>query len=64
MALSNIDKSHLNELLLSINGQNESNNLIEVVKANHAQYAQLKLLARQMGTLKQEAMAIIMDAQT
>lgn len=64
MALSNIDKSHLNELLLSINGQNETNNLIEVVKANHAQYAQLKLLSKQMNTLKQEAMAIIMDAQT
>ena len=64
MSLSNLDKSHLYELLLSINTQNKSNNLIEVVKANHAQYAQLKLLAKQMNTLKQEAMTIIMDAQT
>ena len=64
MSLSNLDKSHLDELLLSINTQNKSNNLIEVVKANHAQYAQLKLLAKQMNTLKQEAMTIIMDAQT
>jgi hypothetical protein len=64
MALSNIDKSHLNELLISINGQNNENNLIEVIKSNHAQYAQLKLIAKQMQTLKQEAISIMMDAQT
>lgn len=63
MSLSNIDKSHLDDLLLSINNQNKENNLIEVVKANHAQYAQLKLLAKQIQQLKQEATSILMDAQ-
>ena len=44
MALSNSDKSHMEELLLSLNTMtNEKHNVSELVKSNHSEYAQLKL---------------------
>ena len=60
MALSNIDKKHVDGLLLSLTGNdNQIANTIEAVKANHADYAQLKLISRQIEMLKQEALNII-----
>ena len=41
MSLSNLDKTHLDELLLSLNSSNNTQlNRLEAVKANHAEYAQ------------------------
>ena len=60
MSLSNIDKKHSNELLLSLF---EDQNTIEIIKANHSQYSQLKLIAHQMQQLKQQAYSIIKDAE-
>ena len=60
MALSNLDKNHVDGLLLSLRGNdNQIANTIEAVKANHADYAQLKLISRQIEMLKQEALNII-----
>ena len=60
MALSNLDKNHVDGLLLSLRGNdNQIANTIEAVKANHANYAQLKLISRQIEMLKQEALNII-----
>jgi hypothetical protein len=60
MALSNLDKNHVDGLLLSLKGNdNQIANTIEAVKANHADYAQLKLISRQIEMLKQEALNII-----
>lgn len=56
MALSNIDKCHLNELMLSLY---EDDNKLELLKSNHSSFAQLKLLARQMHSLKLQARQII-----
>ena len=60
MALSNIDKSHVENLLLSLNSNtNHNHNMLEVVKSNHADYSQLKLIAKQINMLRQEALEII-----
>jgi len=60
MALSNLNKTHLDDLLLSLNDNiNESNNQLELVKSNHSQYSQLKLIAKQMEMLRNEARNII-----
>jgi len=60
MALSNIDKKHLESLILSLNDKNL--NTIESVKSNHVNYAKLKMLAKQMHALKQEALEIVNDS--
>ena len=60
MALSNIDKGHLNELMLSLY---EDDNKLEVIKSNHANFAQLKLLAQQMNSLKLQAKQIIENTE-
>tara|TARA_A100001035_G_scaffold109480_1_gene85767 strand:- start:389 stop:796 length:408 start_codon:yes stop_codon:yes gene_type:complete len=63
MSLSNLDKTHLDELLLSLNSSNNTQlNRLEAVKANHAEYAQLKLIAKQINNLRQEALKIIDDS--
>ena len=60
MALSNLDKSHMEELLLSLNTwSNEDHNILELVKSNHSEYAQLKLIAKQINMLRGEALQII-----
>jgi hypothetical protein len=64
MALSNIDKSHMEELLLSLNSHtNHGPNLLEVVKSSHADYSQLKLIAKQINMLRQEALDIINNSK-
>ena len=64
MSLSNLDKTHLDELLLSLNTQNEYSNSLEAVKANHAEYAQLKLIAKQINGLRSQALEIINNSKT
>lgn len=56
MALSNISKTHLDDLMLSLY---ENDNVIESVKASHSDYAQLKLIAKQINMLKAEADLIV-----
>ena len=60
MALSNIDKKHLESLILSLNDKNL--NTIDSVKSNHVNYGKLKMLAKQMYALKQEALEIVNDS--
>jgi hypothetical protein len=63
MSLSNIDKTHLEELCLSLNQHtNSSHNQLEVLKANHVQYARLKQIAKDMERLRNEALETINDA--
>jgi hypothetical protein len=63
MSLSNIDKTHLEELCLSLNQHtNSSHNQIEIIKANHVQYARLKQIAKDMERLRNEALETINDA--
>ena len=63
MSLSNIDKTHLEELCLSLNQHtNSSHNQLEVLKANHVQYARLKQIAKDMQRLRNEALETINDA--
>ena len=58
MSITNIDKNHLNSLLLSLN---KDDNYLEIIKSNHANYAKLKLIDKQMKMLKNEALEIIND---
>lgn len=62
MALSNIDKDHANELILSINNQNIGHNALEIVKSNYMQYGKLKQIAKQMERLKREAEEVIVES--
>lgn len=63
MSLSNIDKTHLEELCLSLNQHtNSSHNQLEVLKSNHVQYARLKQIAKDMQRLRNEALETINDA--
>lgn len=60
MSLSNINKIHLDDLLLSLNeNDNILTNQLEIIKSNHSQFAQLKLIAKQMEMLRNEAREII-----
>ena len=64
MALSNLDKSHMEELLLSLNTMtNRDHNVLELVKSNHSEYAQLKLIAKQINMLRGEALQIINNSK-
>ena len=64
MALSNLDKTHMNELLLVLNeNTNTNHNILELVKSNHSEYAQLKLIAKQMKMLRGEALQIINNSK-
>ena len=64
MALSNINKNHMEELLLSLNTMtNENHNILELVKSNHSEYAQLKLIAKQINMLRGEALQIINNSK-
>ena len=60
MALSNIDKCHLDELMLSLY---EDDNKLELLKSNHSSFAQLKLLAQQIHSLKLQAKRIIDNSE-
>lgn len=56
MSITNISSSHLKDLMISLN-QNE--NKLELLKSNHSQYAQLKLISNQMEMLKIQAKQIL-----
>lgn len=56
MSITNISSSHLKDLMISLN-QNE--NKLELLKSNHSQYAQLKLISNQMEMLKTQAKQIL-----
>lgn len=60
MSLSNISKDHLENLFLSLTSNNV--NSLENVKKNHVCYGQLKLIAKQMLALKNEALEIIEES--
>jgi len=63
MAISNIDKKHLNELIKSVSSMEiTNNNDLEKIKSNSAYYAQLKLISKQMEALKVQANDIINEA--
>ena len=64
MALSNLDKNHMENLLLTLNTMtNEKHNILELVKSNHSEYAQLKLIAKQINMLRGEALEIINNSK-
>ena len=58
MSLSTIDKNHMNNLLISMSF--DQNN-IEKIKFNYSTYSKLKLIAKQINHLKNEAYEIIHD---
>ena len=60
MSLSNISKDHINNLFLSLSKNN--NNELDKVKKNHVCYGKLKLIAKQMLALKNEALEIIEES--
>ena len=60
MSLSNISKDHLENLFLSLCPNNV--NSLENIKKNHVCYGQLKLIAKQMMALKNEALGIIEES--
>ena len=62
MSLSNIDKNHLENLLLSIN-KDDDNGVIDIIKSNHVHYAKLQMLYNQMKMIQNEALNIINDAK-
>ena len=61
MSLSNIDRNHMNSLLATLN--NEDLNIVECIKNNHAHYARLKQIDKQIENLKKEAYSVIQDAE-
>ena len=64
MSVSNIDKDHSDNLFLSLNrGKNIDSNTVEIIKSNHSNYAQLKLLYVQMKQLESHAKEIIENAE-
>ena len=56
MSITNISSSHLKDLMISLN---QSENKLELLKSNHSQYAQLKLISNQMEMLKTQAKQIL-----
>ena len=63
MSLSNIDKSHLDNLLLSVFDNNNKNNHLQMIQSNYSQYGKLKQIAEQINRLKKDAYEIIEDAK-
>lgn len=60
MSISKIDKKHLNELILSLNNDNQ--NKLEIIKSNHSNYGKLKMISEQINRLKMDALNIINDS--
>lgn len=56
MSITNISSSHLKDLMISLN---QNDNKLELLKSNHSQYAQLKLISQQMEMLKTQAKQIL-----
>jgi len=63
MSLSNISKTHLNELMKQSNDLNINHNIIENLKSDQVNYAKLKLIYNQMEYLKNQALEIINDSE-
>jgi hypothetical protein len=62
MALSNISKEHSNNLLCSINSKElQSYSNIQKIRTNNVAYAKLKMLAKQINALQQEAQNVISE---
>lgn len=59
MSLSNIDKEHQENLFLSLQ---ENQNTIDIIKANHSNYAKLKEISDQIAYLQNKAKLIIEDS--
>lgn len=60
MALSNISQHHLESLLSSLS---QNDNSIEIIKSNYSQYGKLKQIAKQMYSLRNEALELIEDSK-
>ena len=60
MSLSNISKEHIDNLFLSLSENNL--NELEKIKRNHVSYGKLKLIAKQILSLKNEALEIIEES--
>jgi hypothetical protein len=63
MALSNIDKKHLNQLI-SIPNLNELHNdkIVKAVQRNSNNYAKLKVLFKQMESIKREIEEVVKES--
>ena len=63
MSLTNIDKNHLNQLITIPNLENlEKNKIIQAVQRNSNNYGKLKILLRQMESLKKEIEEVINES--
>lgn len=63
MALSRIDKDHLNSIIEVPNLQDlEKNKILEAVQRNSNNYAKLKILFRQMESIKNEINAVVSES--
>ena len=62
MALSNISKEHSNKLLCSINSKElQTYSNVQKIRTNNVAYAKLKMLAKQINALQQEAQNVISE---
>ena len=57
MSLSNLDKNHLEKLLIMINKENA--NKIDTVKNNYMHFGKIKLICEQIYNLKEKGMKIL-----
>jgi hypothetical protein len=63
MALSNISKNHLNELIKSENNQIISNhNHLSILKGNSSSLAKMTILIRQLNFIKDEMNSVLEEA--
>ena len=63
MALSRIDKDHLNSIIEVPNLQDlEKNKILEAVQRNSNNYAKLKILFRQMESIKNEINTVVNES--
>ena len=63
MALSRIDKDHLDSIIEVPNLQDlEKNKILEAVQRNSNNYAKLKILFRQMESIKNEINAVVSES--
>ena len=63
MAITNISKEHLNQLITIPNLENlEKNKIVQAVQRNSNNYAKLKILFRQFENIKKEIEEVINDS--
>ena len=63
MSLSKIDKTHQDNLLLSVFNTNDRNNDLQIIQSNYSQYGKLKQIVEQINKLKLDAYKIIDEAK-